>query len=407
MIKKLHLDANALRTLQARYLRKDESGRLTETPEQLFERVAHCIAGAECAHGAPKSAIKKIENVFIKMMMRGKFLPNSPTLMNAHRAMGMLSACFVLPIEDSIDGIFDSVKHTAQIQKAGGGTGFSFDRLRPTGDYIASSGGRTSGPISFWKVFCEATRAIQQGAFRRGANMAMMSTDHPDILKFITAKTDPAQFENFNISVKVTDQFMQSLDGDSAARHLVINPRTHQRYYLPRDLDIAGYGISDLIPAEQSDGGGCYTCGDLWRLIVRGAWATGEPGVCFIDTVNAANPTPAAGRIEATNPCGEQPLLDYEACNLGSIDLAKFVDDGQFDERGFAEMVRLGVRFLDDVIDVNDYVIEPIERICKANRKIGLGVMGLADAMFRLGIKYDSDEGLAFGEQVAKLLTQE
>ena len=340
-------------------------------------------------------------------MMRGKFLPNSPTLMNANRAMGMLSACFVLPIEDNIEGIFDSVKHTAQIQKAGGGTGFSFDHLRPTGDYISSSGGSTSGPISFWKVFCEATRAIQQGAFRRGANMAMMSAHHPDILKFITAKSDPSQFENFNISIKVTDQFMQLLDQESDGLHIVVNPRTRQSYHLPVDLDIGRYGIGDLIPAGRADGRRCYTRRDIWRLVVQEAWATGEPGLCFIDRINAANPTPAVGRIEATNPCGEQPLLDYEACNLGSIDLAKFVVDGQFDDDGFAETVRLGVRFLDDVIDVNDYVIEPIERICKANRKIGLGVMGLADAMFRLGIRYDSDEGLAFGERVARLLTQE
>jgi len=401
------LTENGLQTLRARYLRKDGSGRIVETPGELFRRVAGCVAAAERAYGACEAERKRFEKKFYEMMACGTFFPNSPTLMNAARRIGMLSACFVLPIEDSVDAIFESVKNTAQIQKAGGGTGFSFDRLRPTGDYIASSGGRTSGPISFWRVFCEATRAIQQGAFRRGANMGMMSIDHPDVLKFITAKSDLNEFENFNISVKIPDEFMRMLRAEGNKPHVVCNPRTKRRYYLPKGLDLARYELTDLIGADSPPGRACYTRRDLWDMIVGAAWATGEPGLCFIDRVNADNPTPQLGRIEATNPCGEQPLLDYEACNLGSIDLAKFVRDGELDAAGLAETIRLAVRFLDDVIDVNNYMLPAIAERCRGNRKIGLGIMGLADAMFRLGVKYDSEEGLAFGRGVAKLLRDE
>jgi ribonucleoside-diphosphate reductase alpha chain len=374
----------------------------------MFQRVAEGVAGGERALGAAVEEVRAVGRVFYDLMAEGQFLPNSPTLMNAGRSLGLLSACFVLPVEDSIEGIFESVKQTARIQQAGGGTGFSFDRLRPTGDYIASSGGRTSGPISFWRVFCEATRAIQQGAFRRGANMGMLAIDHPDILKFITAKNEPGAFENFNISVKVGEAFMAALAAGAGAPHVVANPRTQERYWLPRDLHLATYVIQDLLPAgDGSPRRPVYTQRDVWDLIVGGAWATGEPGVCFIDRINAANPTPQLGRIEATNPCGEQPLLDYEACNLGSIDLAKFVRDGRLDEPAFRRVVRLGVRFLDDVVEVNHYVADAIERRCRGNRKIGLGIMGLADAMFELGIAYDSDEGLAFGSHVAAILTEE
>ena len=402
------LSDNAIRALRTRYLRKDEGGQIVETPAELFQRVADVVAAAEARYGASSADVAAAAERFYLAMARGQFLPNSPTLMNAGRPLGVLSACFVLPIGDSIEEIFESVKHTAQIQKAGGGTGFSFDRLRPTGDHVASSGGRTSGPISFWRVFSEATRAIQQGAFRRGANMGMMSIGHPDILKFITAKNDPAAFENFNISVKVPDQFVRELRADPHAPHRVINPRTGTRYYLPRGLDLAGYGIQDLIPAESAPRAGeAYTRRDVWDLILEGAWASGEPGLCFIDRVNADNPTPQLGPIEATNPCGEQPLLDYEACNLGSIDLSKFVRDGKLDEPALRETIRLGVRFLDGVIDVNNYIIPPIAEICRGNRKIGLGVMGLADAMFALGVPYDSEEGLALGRRIASILAEE
>jgi len=400
------LTENAIEVLRTRYLLKDDAGRVVETPAELLARVARCAASAEIAWGASRDQVRRIEKNFFKFMFDGLFFPNSPTLMNAGRRHGMLSACFVLPIEDSIEGIFESIKNTAQVQKAGGGTGFSFDRLRPTGDYIASSGGRTSGPMSFWRVFCEATRAIQQGAFRRGANMAMMNVDHPDILKFITAKNDPAEFENFNISVKVRNDFLEALRRSPDQPHVVTNPRTGKQYLLPRDLNIATYSLDDLLPIG-SRGRDVYTIGDLWRMIIEGAWRTGEPGLCFIDRINADNPTPLQGRIEATNPCGEQPLLDHEACNLGSINVARFIGEGRFDEAGFRRAVRLGVRFLDDVIDVNFYVVPAIEQRCKGNRKIGLGIMGFADALFELGLRYDSEEALDFGRRVAEVLTSE
>jgi len=403
----LKLSANAVQILRARYLRKDSTGKIIEKPAELFDRVAGVVAGAERAFGASSQQVDAIKKVFFSMMSQCVFLPNSPTLMNAGRELGMLSACFVLPVEDSIDGIFEAVKHTAQIQKAGGGTGFALDRLRPSGDYIASSGGTTSGFMSFWRVFSEATHAIQQGAFRRGANMAMCSIEHPDILKFITAKSNSGAFENFNISVKVGDAFMSDLRADGGKLHTVRNPRTNRQYYLPVGLDIDTYGIAELVSIEDSPASPCYTLRDIWELVIQGAWATGEPGVCFIDRVNAANPTPAAGRIEATNPCGEQPLLDYEACNLGSIDVSMFIHDGRLDEPALRETIRHAVQFLDDVIEINNYIIPEIDRQCRANRKVGLGIMGFADALFKAGIRYDSDDALAFGRQVASVLREE
>jgi len=339
-------------------------------------------------------------------MRRAEFLPNSPTLMNAGRESGMLSACFVLPVEDSIEGIFDSIKHTAQIQKAGGGTGFAFDTLRPTGDRVASSGGRTSGPISFMRVFAEATKAIQQGAFRRGANMGMMSVDHPDILHFVTAKMVPGAFENFNLSVKMTDAFMERLRDQPDAPHIVSNPRTGRRYVIPKSVDAAQYTLQDLLPEDHATND-CYSIRDLWNLAVSSAHATGEPGVCYIDAVNDDNPTPSLGRIEATNPCAEQPLLPFESCNLGSINLVKFVDrqrgDVNWHELGRA--IKYAVRFLDDVIDVNHYPIPQIRDITLGNRKIGLGFMGFADAVASLGIRYDSDGAVNFAEKVSRFLT--
>jgi len=403
------LTANAIEALRRRYLRRDPSGRVIETPAELFQRVASFVASAESVFGADDGEVEKVSRDFYGTLARGEFLPNSPTLMNAGRAMGMLSACFVLPVDDSIEGIFDSVKHAALIQKAGGGTGFSFDRLRPTGDYIASSGGSTSGLISFWRVFSQASRAIQQGALRRGANMGMLSITHPDILKFVVAKATPGAFENFNISVKVSDEFMADLANRPDEPHAVVNPRTGRRHWLPKGLDLDGYILADLPPAQPGEDppGPPWSRRDVWDLIVRQAWSTGEPGLCFIDRVNAANPTPALGRIEATNPCGEQPLLDYEACNLGSVDLAKFVRQGQLDEQALARAVALGVRFLDDVVEVINYPAAKIDSLCRGNRKIGLGVMGLADAMFELGIAYDSDAGLDLARRVAELLAGE
>ena len=324
----LGLSANAERVLRARYLKKDESGQVTESPEDLFRRVASAVADAERLHDSSPERRSEWENRFYSLMASRRFMPNSPTLMNAGREMGMLSACFVLPVRDSIDKIFDAIKHTALIQKAGGGTGFAFDELRPTGDYISSSGGTTSGPISFWRAFSEATNAIQQGAFRRGANMGMMNIHHPDILKFLHAKEDLTQFTNYNISVKIDDDWMEDFLREADGPHIVRNPRTQQQYVLPKDLDIWEYDIRSLVklaPGAEVPEGDFYTRRDVWNIIITNAHRTGEPGVAFMDRINEHNPTPHIGRMEATNPCGEQPLLPFEACNLGSVNLVEFV----------------------------------------------------------------------------------
>lgn len=394
--------------LHRRYLRKDEDDRIRETPRDMFWRVIQAVTAVEARYGASGQEIKDPSRAFFRMMVRKQFLPNSPTLMNAGRDNGMcLSACFVLPMPDSIDGIFEAVKNTALVQKSGGGTGFAFDSLRPTGDRVASSGGQTSGPISFMRVVAEATRAIQQGAFRRGANMGMMSIEHPDILKFITAKNCPTAFENFNLSVKVTEAFMERLHKEPGALHIVVNPRDGGHYVLPHCIDAATYGIDDLEPLGATDRR-CYTVGEIWSLIIRGAHASGEPGICFIDRVNEDNPTPHIGRIEATNPCGEQPLLPYESCNLGSINLVKFVDRGhrKVDWNGLEEIINHAMQFLDNVIDINCYPIQEIEEATLGNRKIGLGVMGFADALILLGIRYDSDEAAQFAEKVSRFITE-
>ncbi|MFQ6048357.1 MAG: vitamin B12-dependent ribonucleotide reductase [Phycisphaerae bacterium] len=409
------LSENALRVLRARYLKKDEHGRYSETPQQLFQRVAATVADVELAYGANQQQRDHWQQRFYQLMTSGTFMPNSPTLMNAGRELGMLSACFVLPVRDSIDEIFESIKHTALIQKAGGGTGFAFDELRPTGDYIRSSGGTTSGPISFWRAFSEATNAIQQGAFRRGANMGMMYIHHPDILKFLHAKQDLSAFVNYNISVKVPDAWLEQFLADPDSPHVVVNPRTGQNYLLPIDLDIWAYDIRSLIPisAEQPPHRrDVYTKGQIWQIIVQNAWQTGEPGVVFIDRINQSNPTPHIGRIEATNPCGEQPLLPYEACNLGSVNLGLFIkqpctSQADVDWPALREAVHSSVRFLDNVIDANRYPLERIEQMCKANRKIGLGVMGFADALYKLSVPYNSDEGIAWGERFMKFVNDE
>ena len=389
-----------------RYLCKDEQGKVIETPKQMFRRVADAVAAAEKKYGASEQEIVRLGKQSYRLMISGRFLPNSPTLMNAGRGNGMcMSACFVLPVPDSIDGIFNAVKQTALVQKAGGGTGFAFDQLRPTGDLVASSGGTTSGPVSFMQVFSEASSAIQQGAFRRAANMGMMSVEHPDILKFITAKSEPGAFENFNFSVKITDDFMQALNDRPNKLHAVTNPRNGRQYVLPRDIDIAIYGIDDLEPLGATDRH-CYTVGEIWCMILRSAHATGEPGVCFIDAVNKDNPTPPLGKIEATNPCGEQPLLAHESCNLGSINLAKFVRaNGTVNWNRLRGTIQLAVRFLDNVIDINSYPIPEIEQATLGNRKIGLGIMGFADALVLTGLRYDSEEAVKFAAKVSRFLT--
>ncbi len=427
------LAENALRVLKARYLKKDEKGRVTESPADLLRRVAKSIAEVELLHDSDDENRRDWEDRFYSLMATGRFMPNSPTLMNAGREMGMLSACFVLPVGDSIDEIFDSIKYTALIQKAGGGTGFAFDELRPTGDYISTSGGTTSGPISFWRAFSEATNAIQQGAFRRGANMGMMNIHHPDILKFLHAKENLDQFNNYNISVKISDEWMEQFLSDPDGDHVVVNPRTGLRYTMPKDLDIWKYDLRTLIPldAVEASGQDCadseaapageaknadvavYSRRDLWTIIITNAHRTGEPGVAFMDRINANNPTPHIGRMEATNPCGEQPLLPFEACNLGSINLALFVVDGDtgspphVDWDALRTTVHESTRFLDNVIDANKYPLPQIDRICKSNRKIGLGVMGFADALFKLGVAYDSEAGVEWGERFMRFLDEE
>jgi len=391
--------------LRRRYLWKNKNGKVIETPDQMFRRVAKRVASAETRYGATDTQIKAIEDEFYQLMKSSKFLPNSPTLMNASRKNGMLSACFTLPIEDSIDEIFDTVKNTAVIQKSGGGTGFSLDRLRPTGDIVRSSGGRTSGPISFLRVLSETTNAIQQGAFRRGANMGMMSIDHPDILKFINAKNDRTTFANFNFSVKVTDSFMRTLKHKPDSLHVVVNSRTKRRYVIPFDVDIKSYTIDDLLP-EKDATWTCLTVEDIWSMVITQAHQTGEPGILFIDTVNRDNPIPHIGEIEATNPCGEQPLLPHEACNLGSINVSVFVNSNRadLDWDSLKETVAVAVRFLDNVIDVNHYPIPEIEKITLSNRKIGLGIMGFADTLILLGIRYGSKEAVELAEKLASFI---
>jgi ribonucleoside-diphosphate reductase alpha chain len=377
----LKLPLNSIIVLERRYLRKDDNGKIIETPRQMFERVARTIAEVERQYGKDDQAIREIEKEFLNMMINLEFLPNSPTLMNAGTGSGLnLSACFVLPVNDSIEDIFDSIKTMAIIQKAGGGTGFSFSRLRPSGDTVKSTSGIASGPISFMQAFDAATEVIKQGGKRRGANMGILRVDHPDILDFIVCKEREGILRNFNISIAVTDKFMNAVEKDKEFD--LVNPRNNRPM--------------KTLKARA-----------VWNLILTMAWKNGEPGIIFIDTINKANPTPQIGQIESTNPCGEQPLLPYESCNLGSINLSKFVIDGKIDWERLKKIVRLSVRFLDNVIDANIYPIEQIEKMTKDNRKIGLGVMGFAEMLIQLGISYNSNDGLKTAEQVMKFISEE
>ena len=380
---KLKLSENSLKVLEARYLSRDQERHLIETPEQLFKAVSRGVAYGEHlldnGHQAAQWE-KKYHNLLISL----DFLPNTPTLMNAGKPLGQLSACFVLPVEDSIEAIFEAVKQMALVQRTGGGTGFSFSRLRSKGDMVATTSGEASGPISFMKIFDCATENIKQGGKRRGANMGILRVDHPDIPEFVTSKRDGVSLRNFNLSVGASDVFMEA-------------------YREERDYE--------LINPVHGRSAGRISARKIFDMIVESAWHTGDPGLIFLDTINRSNPTPHLGAIEATNPCGEIPLLPFESCNLGSINLSHMLRQEKnvavIDWEKLRRVTKEAVRFLDDVIEVSRYPIPEIERVTRGNRKIGLGVMGFAEMLIRLHIPYDSDEAVKTADRIMEVLSQE
>jgi ribonucleoside-diphosphate reductase alpha chain len=425
------LSANAKYIAETRYSRKDEDGKAFETVKDIFWRVASNVAKGDKNFGANDEQVENQAKSFYQLFAEQKFLPNTPCLVNAGKTHQQLSACFVLPIDDSMESILETMSNMALIHKSGGGTGFSFSRLRPSGDYIKSSGGTTVGPVSFMQAYNDVTAQIKQGGVRRGANMGMLSIDHPDVLRFAVAKLDEWSLTNFNISLAVTNAFMEKIESDKkyvsddsipeeAVEEVRIAEQSRSADERLREVEKGIKKIYEWAKATQEgEGYGLINprtglvamklnAYKVFNLITRLAWQFGDPGLVFIDRMNdsSSNPVPSVGRIEATNPCGEQPLLPYDACNLGSVNLSKFVEGSDLNWNGLKETIKIGVHFLDNVVEINEFPVQKIRDMVSDTRRIGVGIMGFADALFKMGVKYDSEEGINWAEKIMKFVTE-